>query len=176
MRLGVAAASLDGAAGYPRRRQKMEKPEDQTTKKNRESSIRWQGRTIEQFGYALNLILAIAIAGIGYEISLILNKEIECESWQNCLLFISLLAFVLSTSVALWCVVTRLRNFRVTAETARQREDGASVLELQLLRTKTKRLGEFTWTLFWWQISSFAIGVLLLVVVVAGSLVTVLSK
>ena len=154
----------------------MEKSENQPTKKNRESSIRWQGRTIEQFGYALNLILGLAIAGIGYEITLILNKEIERAIWQNCLLSISLLVFVLSAGVALWCVVTRLRNFRATAKTARQREDGASDIELQPLRAKTKSLDELTWTLFWWQISSFAIGVFLLVVVVAGSLGTVLSK
>ncbi len=137
-------------------------------KKNRESSVRWQGRTIEQFGYALNLVLGLSIAGIGYETTLILNKEVECIGWQNSLIVISLLALVVSAGNALWCVVTRLRNFRLTADIARNREDGASAIELQPLRTKSTDLGNFTWTLFWYQIWSFAIGVLLLVVAVAS--------
>ncbi len=73
-------------------------------KKNRESSVRWQGRTIEQFGYALNLVLGLSIAGIGYETTLILNKEIEREGWQNGLLAISLLALVILL-VLLFCVL-----------------------------------------------------------------------
>ncbi len=147
----------------------MEQPNG-PEKKNRESSIRWQGRTIEQFGYALNLVLGLAIAGIGYETTLILNKELERVGWQNCLLAISLLALVLSVGVALWCVVTRLRNFRITAEIARRREDGETDIVLQPLRTKANDLGEFTWALFWWEIWSFAVGVLLFVVIAAGSL------
>lgn len=147
----------------------MEQPTE-PKKKNRESSIRWQGRTIVQFGYALNLVLGLAIAGIGYETTLILNKELNRAGWQNCLLTISILALILSVGVALWCVVTRLRNFRITAEIARKREDGETDIDLQPLRTKSNNLGEFTWTLFWWQIWSFAIGVLLLVVMVTGSM------
>jgi hypothetical protein len=143
-------------------------------KKNRKSSIRWQGRTIEQFGYALNLVLGLAIAGMGYEITLILNKEIERASWQNCLLSISLLVLLLSVGAALWCIVTRLRNFRITAEIARKREDGETDIKLQPLRTKSDDFGVFTWMLFWWQIWSFAIGVILLIVVVTGSLSVVI--
>lgn len=154
----------------------MEKTETPTTKKNRESSIRWQGRTIQQFGYAQNLLLGLSIASIGYEIALILNKEIERARWQNCFLSISLLAFIISAGAALWCVVTRLRNFRMTAETARQREDGASKEKLLPLRTNTRQLGEFSWTLLWWQISSFAVGVITLVIVFSGALSSTLTK
>ena len=140
----------------------------QPEKKNRESSIRWQGRTIEQFGYALNLILGLAVASIGYETSLVLNKELDRVCWQNCVLFLSLLALVLSVAVALWCIITRLRNFRLTAEIARKREDDETDVSLQPLRQKSKNLDHFTWVLFWWQIWSFAIGVLLLMVIVVS--------
>ena len=146
----------------------MEELTDQE-KKDRESSIRWQGRTIEQFGYVLNLVLGLSVAGIGYEGTLVLNKQLERAGWQNTLLAISLLALALSIAAALWCVISRLRNFRITAEIARKREDGASAIELQPLRTKSDELGEFTWTLFWWQIWSFALGILLLVAAAAGA-------
>jgi hypothetical protein len=154
----------------------MEKEEVQADKKNRDSSIRWQGRTIEQFGYAQNLILGLGIASIGYEITLILNKDIERVTWQNCLLSISLLSFVISAGAAILCVVTRLRNFRNTADIARKREDDATKEELYPLRTKSKELGEFTWTLLWWQISAFSTGVLSLVIVFAGSLTVAFTK
>ncbi|MFC1534262.1 hypothetical protein ACFL7M_12945 [Thermodesulfobacteriota bacterium] len=125
------------------------------SKKDRESSIRWQARTIEQLGYALNLILGLSVAAIGFEISLILNKEFERAGWQNWLFAISMLSLLLSIAVGLWCVVNRLRDFRATTKTARKREDGKSDLDLQPLRTLTRDLGKRTWLLFWWQISTF---------------------
>lgn len=135
--------------------------------KNKESSIRWQKQTSEQFGYALNLVLGLSVAGIGYETTLLLNKEIERSSFQNCLLFLSLLALVISVGTALWCIISRLRDFRKTAEIARKREDNVSNVELESLRKKSKNLGEFSWLLFWWQISSFMVGILFLLLFVA---------
>jgi hypothetical protein len=141
---------------------------------NRESSIRWQGRTIEQFGYAINLILGLAIAAIGFELSLVLSEKFSGSGWQNCVFGSSILALALSAGVGLLGVVNRLRDFRATTATARKREDGASDLELQSLRILTKQLGERTWLLFWWQVSAFGVGVLLLVVAVAGRVARVL--
>lgn len=143
-------------------------------KKNRESSTRWQGRTIEQFGYAINLILGLSIAAIGFEISLVLSEKFSGSGWQNCIFGISIVALVLSVGVGLFGVVNRLRDFRATTETARMREDGASDLELQPLRVFTKKLGKRTWLLFWWQVSAFGIGIFLLVVAVSDSVARVL--
>lgn len=137
-------------------------------KKNRESSIRWQGRTIEQFGYSLNLILGLAVAAMGFELSILLNKELERDVWQNCLFATSMLSLLVSVAVGLGCVINRLRDFRATTQTAREREDGKSALELLPLRSFTRSLGNRTWLLFWWQIGTFGVGVLLLVVAVVG--------
>jgi len=142
---------------------------NQVTKKNRESSIRWQGRAVEQLGYALNLILGLSVAALGFELSLLLGDEFERVNWQNCLLVISILSLLLSVAVGLWCVVNRLQDFRATAEIARNREDLASALELQPLRTLTRTLGERTWLLFCWQTTTFGIGILLLVFAVGGT-------
>jgi len=131
-------------------------------KTDRESSNRWQGRTIEQFGYALNLIVGLAVAAIGFELSLMLKDDFQSLGWQNCLFSISLLSLILSVALGLFCIVNRLRDFRITAKVARKREDGVSELELQPLRTIASTLGERTWLLFWWVISTFGLGVLLL--------------
>ncbi len=136
----------------------------------RESSIRWQGRSIEQFGYTLNLVLGLSVAGIGYESSLFIKSELERAGWQNCLLSASLLALVVSVAAGLWCTISRLRDFRVTAEVARQRENGTTPDDLQRLREKADQLGQFSWTLLWCQLWSFAIGILLLVVVIMGAI------
>jgi hypothetical protein len=139
-------------------------------KKVRKSSIRWQARTIEQLGYALNLILSFSVAAIGFEISLILNKEFERAGWQNWLFIMSMFSLLLSLAVGLLCVVNRLWDFRATTETARKREDGKSDLDLQPLRKLTRALGKRTWSLFWWQIAAFGFGVLLMVLAIGGIL------
>lgn len=136
--------------------------------KNRASSIRWQGRTIEQFGYALNLILGLSVAAMGFEVSLLLRSDFEKDGWQNWLFAASLLSLLLSTAVGLWCVVNRLHDFRTTTETARKRENGAPASELHALRSRSRNLGKRTWRLFWWQISAFGAGVFLLILAVGG--------
>jgi len=151
----------------------MANGEQPKEKKNRESSIRWHGRTIEQFGYALNLILGLSVAALGFELSLILNNEFERARWQNCLFVISMLSLLLSVALGLWCVVNRLRDFRATTKTAHNREDDASELDLQPLRTLSRTLGKRTWLLFWWQISAFGAGILLLVLAVGGAIAKV---
>ena len=148
----------------------MANNEQPAEKKNRDSSNRWQGRTIEQFGYALNLILGLSVAGLGFELSLILSDKLVRTGWHSCLFAISILSLILSVAVGLWCVINRLRDFRSTAETARKREDGASPLDLQPLRMLTSTLGKRTWLLFWWQISLFGVGILLLILAVGGTL------
>ena len=90
----------------------MADDEQPTVAKNRESSVRWQGRTIEQLGYALNLILGLSVAAIGFEVSLLLSGGFEKAGSQSFLFVISMLSLLLSVVVGLWCVVNRLRDFR----------------------------------------------------------------
>jgi hypothetical protein len=136
----------------------------------RDSFSRWQARTIEQFGYALNLILTLSVAALGYELALLLNMNLGRLEWKKYLLVLSTLSLTLSVAAGLWCVINRLRDFRATAQTARRRQDGASEAELQPLRSLTRSLGQRTWLLFWWQISAFGAGILLLVIAMTGTL------
>ncbi|MEX0792426.1 MAG: hypothetical protein WD045_04785 [Pirellulaceae bacterium] len=140
----------------------------------RDSFIRWQGRTIEQFGYAINLILSLSIAAIGFELSLVLDQEFHNRGWQDWQYFsfgISLIVLLLSTGSGLLGVVNRLQDFRATTKFVRLREEnGKTDDERKRLRDSNQRRGEFTWCLFWFQILAFGLGVLLLVVTVAGTL------
>ena len=80
-----------------------------------------------------------------------------------------MLLFLASIGIGILCVVNRLRDFRATMRAARLREDGKSEDEIKPYRTLYERLGQRTWRLFWWQIGTFAIGVLLMVLGVAAS-------
>lgn len=140
-----------------------------------DSTVRWQGRTIEQLGYAVNLILGLSVAALGYEISIILNADIMRLPWQNCLIVVSLISLVVSTLSGLACVINRLSDFRLTTDITRKREKGASDEDLEKLRSSSKKFGKRAWMLFWVQILSFGAGVLLLVAAMAETLAGKLS-
>ena len=135
-----------------------------------ESFVRWQGITISQLGYAVNLILGLAVAALGFVITLLLNKEFIPVSWMKCTFSVALLSLLASIGIGIWCVVNRLRDFRATKEVARKREKGATDSELQPLRDLSGMLGSKTWWLFWWQIGMFGAGIALTVVGIAGVL------
>src|SRR5690606_2534499 len=82
------------------------------------SFVRWQSTTIAQLTYAVNLVLGFSVAALAFQITTLLNKEFNPVSWQKCAFSISLLALMASVGLGIWCVVNRLRDFRVTAKVA----------------------------------------------------------
>ena len=142
------------------------------TAEPRGSFIRWQSTTIAQLTYAINLVLTLSVAALGFHVSLLLGKEFTPVSWQKCTFSLSLLLLLASTGIGIWCVVNRLRDFRATTRAARMREDGKSDDDIQPCRTLYDRLGRKTWWLFWWQIGTFGLGILLAVLAVAASVGT----
>ncbi len=49
--------------------------------KDDEKFIRWQGITIAQLSYSINLILTFSVAAIGFGVSLLLNDDFKPVSW-----------------------------------------------------------------------------------------------
>src|SRR3990172_428621 len=139
------------------------------TNENR-SFVRWQEITITQFGYAVNLILGLSVAALGFLVTLLLNKEFSLVSWQKCVYSVALLSLATSLGLGIWCVINRLRDFRTTKEIARERTKEETDSQLSSLRDLSGRLGKRTWRLFWWQIGAFGMGALLIVVGVARML------
>ena len=127
------------------------------------SFVRWQAITVAQLTYAINLILTFAVATLGFQVALLSSKEallIAC--WQKLLLSASLCFLCLSVFFGLSVVVNRLRSFRATMQAARAREKGDTE-KYTTNRMLYKRLDPRTWWMFWWQVSTFAIGILLTV-------------
>ena len=133
------------------------------------SFIRWQSITNRQLGYAINLILTLSVATLGFQVNTLLDPRFNPISWQRAAISISLLSFLFSTALGIYCVINRLRDFRITQNVARKREQEISVSELASDRGRAERLGKRTWKLFRWQIRTFGAGVLLVVIAIAGS-------
>lgn len=120
------------------------------------SFVRWQSITIAQLTYAINLIFGLSIAVFGFQVTLLLNEHFYPVScWQKLTLSLSLVSLIACIVLGIWLVINRLSDFRITARTARRREEGAKEHELGDLRAQSKRFGKRTWRLFYWQIGTF---------------------
>lgn len=133
------------------------------------SFIRWQSTTIAQLTYAVNLVLGFSVAALAFQVTTLLNEKFNPVSWQKCAFSISLLALLASAGLGIWCVINRLRDFRATTKVARMREQKKTDEEMEPYRSLYERLGKRTWVIFWWQIGAFGVGMLLLVLGIAGS-------
>jgi hypothetical protein len=63
------------------------------TKLHKESFVRWQGTTIQQLGYSINLVLAIATASLGFAVNLLKDSDFHTYCGGKTLLSLSLLLF-----------------------------------------------------------------------------------
>ena len=131
--------------------------------------IRWQGITITQLSYSINLILTFSVAAIGFAISLLLNENFKPTSCQAYIFFLSLFLLLVSGALGIWCTINRLRDFRTTAKITNLECKEGNEAELSTLRALTQKLGEKTWGIFWWQIGAFSVGIFVLVLSIAFS-------
>jgi len=124
------------------------------------SFVRWQKTTIAQLTYAINLFLGLSVGALGFQSALLLNENFDPLGWSRFAFLISLVALLLAIGLGIWCVINRLRDFRVTMHVARLREDEpTNSEELIRLRDLSERLGRRTWRLFWFQIGTFGLGI-----------------
>jgi len=120
---------------------------------------RWQKITIDQFGYALNLILIYAIAGLGYCFVLLKDDHFIPGSSAKCTVLLSLFALGLSTICGIGCVLNRLRDFRATQK---RTNPGSGPGQDTPTKEEVDQMGQSTWVLFYTHVSSFMAGVIFL--------------
>jgi hypothetical protein len=108
----------------------------------RGSFVRWQSMTIAQLTYCVNLILGMAVAALGFQVTLLLNDKFNPIAWQKCAFSVSMFLLIISIALGVWCVVNRLRDFRTTTKVARMREEGKPVEDIQPYRDLYKKLGK----------------------------------
>ena len=118
---------------------------------------RWQKLAIDQLTYALNLVLVLTVASLGYWFSLLRDEGFMPSATAQSFLWLSFLALAGSVICGLVCVVCRTWNFKGTARRARGRCDAPT-------RDELRGLGHLTWGLFYGHLAGFALGVILLAV------------
>jgi hypothetical protein len=119
------------------------------------SFVRWQAVTRDYFSSVSNLVLGLATGMIAFLVSGLAASQPE----SKCLLVLGAISLVLltaSVALAIWCAINRLRDFRATAQIARQRWKGEQALSEA--RQESKIIGQFSWRLFWWQLVLFGFG------------------
>lgn len=121
-----------------------------------DSFIRWQKTAIEQMGFAVNTLMALAAATIGFCLSLIFDGKICC-CCARLNISIGILLLILCIAVLLIQTVNRLIDYRMTAKIARKKEGNPSE-DVSELRNKSKLLGRWTWCLFYCSIGLFFTG------------------
>lgn len=117
-----------------------------------ERFVRWRKIAIDQLSYALNLVFTLTIATLGYCFVLLKDQEFFPGSTARCTMLLSLSTLAFSTVCGFACILNRLRDFRGTAQRARNSPDAPAQDEL-------RGLGTTTWGLFYAQVFSFALGV-----------------
>ncbi len=138
------------------------------------SFIRWQGIAITQMGYAVNLILTFATATLGFALTLF--KDRKGLYWGRYFLVLAGLSLMASIAIGAACVLNRLTDFRESGQIARRRErwrkKGYAKTwiddRLRQRRTRNRRRGKRSHQLLHWQIGTFGVGALLLVVAVVA--------
>jgi hypothetical protein len=136
---------------------------------HRESFARWQSTTIQQLGYSINLVLALSTASLGFAFALARDGDFQGHCWAKTLSSMSLLLFTLSVSLGIAVTLNRLCDFRKTTQIALDREswltDGVSDIDSKLSerRRQVRRLGDWTWRLFYGQVVTFGAAIILLI-------------
>lgn len=131
-----------------------------------ESFVRWQAITIGQLTYAINVILGFSVAALGFQVTLLLNEKFIPVSWQKCGFTMAIVFTLVSIVIGIFIVINRLLDFRETMHIARKRNAESNSKFIENLRRSNRNRGRVTWRLFWWQIGTFTIGILLTTLIV----------
>ena len=126
--------------------------------------VRWQEYTISEFTFAINLFFGLAVGALTFSITFVKNDDFFL--WP-CLRLLFMFGFVsLCFSVFAGCaaVVSRLMDFRLTAQKIKRKSKESNNNELGIFIYKTKLLGRISWRLFWIQLATFIAGLLSLLV------------
>lgn len=69
------------------------------------SYVRWQAVTIAQLGYALNLILGITVAVLGFQMQMLLDQHGGLWCWERYTLMLSQGTLLISGGFGVACVL-----------------------------------------------------------------------
>ena len=132
---------------------------------NNERFIRWQSHTISQMSLVLGLFATLSMAGLGYGFSLIQHESFTLTGIYIWVFIIALLLFFVGAVSAVVATLTRLLDFRLTAQKVRGTETEEPLTQFG---TDASGYGAATWRLLWCSSLSLLLAFSLLAIVCAN--------
>lgn len=132
--------------------------------KSNERFTRWQGVLREHVTFVNNLILTISIAVVGFCVTLLNDTGFMPTGYKKILLTLGLTLTLLSIPLGICTTMSRLFDFKTTLKKIKTELQKSDFSELDFLKTWMEFYGKTTWILLRWQIGTFFIGTLLLII------------
>ena len=128
-----------------------------------ERFVRWQGYSMGQLTFALNLFFGLSVGALGFAFTLIRDENFILTSCPKTLFQISLISLSFAILIGCSAVVSRLFDFRYTARKIRSDEKNEGE-ESAVYKYRSSFLGRLTWRLFWSQLFTLGLGLITLIV------------
>jgi hypothetical protein len=124
---------------------------------------RWQGYRIGQLTLCNSLFLTFSIATLGFCINMLVQPVFTItDCYAKVFFLFSIIIGLLSLSSGSVACLTRLADFRATAQVARHSGDSTKAGAVACWRARYKLMQKWTWRLFYCQLFTFGVQVILL--------------
>jgi len=122
-----------------------------------ERFVRWQGYSMGQLTFALNMFFGLSVGALAFAFSLVRDKEWVLTGCPKLVFQIGLVSLCLAVFASCAAVISRLFDYRYTAQKVRadEKEEGE---ESAIFKYKSSMLGRLTWRLFWAQVLTLGLG------------------
>lgn len=129
-----------------------------------ERFVRWQTVLREHLTNMNNLFLTIAIGGVGFLVSILKEPAFNPVCCEKLFFSAGLTFLFLSVLTGIATGLSRLRDFRATVEKIKAEYKGDQFAVIDDLKEIMELYGKYTWRLFYTQIGTLTLGIVLLVV------------
>jgi hypothetical protein len=130
--------------------------------RDRDAFVRWQGRTLDQFSFASNLLLGLSAGAIGVAAYAVIDGKVATEGAAWWLLLVACGCHLAGIVVGVGVALNRLLDFRKTKEVVKTRRSDLGAAKA--LRQESRELGRGTWRLLAAQALLFLVGAVVLTV------------
>lgn len=118
---------------------------------------------MSQLSTAISLFSALSVAGLGFLLALLGRENFKPLGWTALAFLTAIGCFFIASALSVAAVVTRLLDFRLTAQKAKTNN---SAEPLTQFGTDATGYGKATWRLFWGVLITFFLASVLSAIVV----------
>lgn len=125
--------------------------------------MRWQGQTIKQLSTAFTVVSGLSLGGLGLCLSLLQKDTFSPKGCYAISFLVAIGCFILASAFSIGAIITRLLDFRLTAQKVRK---GEIEEPLTYFGSDANDYSKATWRLFWLMVVCFSTAVAGTVIVI----------